>query len=155
MVINYVDVAIAVILLLFLWRGFCLGFLAEISSLAGIFVGFYIAKKYADPLSVYLLDYVAKEAAILASFIAIVLAVMVAFSILARLLRWILKISFASWIDYLFGAVFGIAKGCLILSILIHFIEKLSGHLLVENSIFLPYYTKVLELIEYFLKYEF
>ncbi len=147
MPVNYIDIIISVILLFFLYRGVINGFLREVSALVGVIGGIFLAKTYAAHLSQHLVAYTSASASYLIAFILIIILSMLVASLIARIISSFLKVLFASWIDHLLGALFGIAKGILIVTTLIYatFYVFPNDAPLLQNSIFLPYYNTIIE----------
>ncbi len=152
MTINYIDIGIIIILILFVWKGFRNGLLAEIASLAGVLVGFYLAQIYATSLNVYLVEYISSSFSYIVSFVVIILATMIVAGLLARLLQLIMKMVFLAWLDTLLGATFGLVKGALLISIVINIVFTMTKSIIIQDSIFLPYYNKIIEILAYLFK---
>ncbi len=149
MTFSIIDIVIAAILLLFLVRGFAQGFLLEAASVVGVLVGFLLARTYSEPFGIFLQDFIPETSAYVLAFALIVIGGMLGCGLLARFLRIVLKIALAGWIDRILGAVFGLSKGALLVSICIYIYHGLTKKLIVEDSLFLPYYNQVINAIGY------
>ena len=154
MPVLYADIAIAIILLFFLYRGFSNGFIQEASAIVGMLGGFFLAKMYAPDLAVYFTTYLSAPTAYLAAFLAIVTLFLILASIVARILGSLLKTTLATWVDHTLGSLLGITKGILLTSILIYIVTYISPQatLLMQTSIFAPYYDIVLGFLSNFLE---
>lgn len=154
MPINYVDIAIAIALLCFIYRGFTNGFLREFSAIIGVVGGFFLAGIYALNLAVYLNAYISSPVAYPIAFIAIIVLTMLAVSVLTRIINSLLRITFAGWIDHLLGAFLGLTNGIILTCVVIYVVTSLASDsiTLLQDSIFLPYYDLIMEFIGNFLR---
>lgn len=117
---NLFDILIIIILLYCVVRGIFRGLLKEMSSLIGVFGGFYAAYTYYSEVGKYLNKWITNPNYInILSFLLIFVCVFLIISILGIIIKYILKIVFLGWVDRVFGAVFGILKGILISSVLL------------------------------------
>jgi membrane protein required for colicin V production len=132
---NPFDIVIVVVLGYCLVRGIFRGLVKELSSLVGVFAGFYGAYSYYDTLGRLLSRVVANVAyRNILSFLLIFVGVFVLVSIIGVLLRYVMSIVFLGWVDRICGALFGVFKGVLIVSVL-----------LVAFTTFLPKNTPVIQ----------
>lgn len=125
MTINLLDIIILVPLALFGWNGYKKGLIIEVASLAALVIGLYVAFYFSDFAAEMLNDlfdldqkYVA-VIAFLMTFIVVLFLVLT----LGKALEKVVKILLLGLLDKIAGAVFGILKGALILSILIFVIN--------------------------------
>ena len=135
------------ILLLFLgygaFRGFTSGFFTELASLVSLIVGIYAAIKFSHLVAPWLAKTFAWELsnAKLAAFALTLVAVIIAVSLLARVLTGIVNWSGAGILNKIAGAVFGALKLALIVGIVLNLIVRLNenGALIekttIENSL--------------------
>ncbi|MFH2066697.1 MAG: CvpA family protein [Pseudomonadota bacterium] len=139
---NLLDILIIIILLFCLIRGLFRGFVLELSSIIGVLAGVYGASTYypaaAQILSKWITDAAYRN---IISLILVFICIFMAISLLGRLIKIILKIAFMGWFDRLFGAGFGVFKGCLIASVLLFafttFLPK--GTSIIQTSRLSPY----------------
>lgn len=118
MQVNYVDIAVLVILLAFGIRGGVRGFVAEMAGLVGLVVGLAAARSGAPRLAETLSQYISPNAAPLVAFVLLVVAGMLVVGLLARVLQRVLEIAFAGWLDHLLGVGAGLLKGGLLCAVL-------------------------------------
>ena len=119
MTVNLLDIIIIIPLLYFAWNGYKKGFVIELASLAALVLGLYMAFYFSDFAAELLNDlfeidqkYIAIIAFIL-TFIVVIFLVITAGKIVQKFLDILLLGVF----NKLAGAVFGILKGALIISI--------------------------------------
>ena len=147
-VMNIFDIIVVVILAYCIIRGIFRGLLKELSSIIGVFAGFYAAYTYyavaARPLSKWISHTGYLN---LVSFIIIFCIVFLIISILGVIINYLLKLAFLGWFDRLAGALFGAAKGILIVSVLLialtAFLPKDSSF--IKDSLLSPHITVVSE----------
>lgn len=118
---NGFDIAILVVLLGFLLKGLMRGLLKEVFSLAGIFIGAYLAFRYHGPLADSLMENidVPAQIAVTITFAILFLATMVFFLILGYLLSKFVKLLFLGGFNRLLGGLFGLAQGVLLLAVVL------------------------------------
>lgn len=119
---NYVDIAILVILAGFMLKGLLRGLLRELCSLAGLVVGAYLAFTYHGSLAESLLHSFKWPAqlCVVATFLALFLATVVVFSLLGYLLSRFVKLLFLGGLNRVAGALFGLTQGTLLLVVVLY-----------------------------------
>lgn len=96
------------------------GGVREALSIAGWLVAFYVARTYASTIAPMLpAEIPAEQLKIVAAFVILFLVVLLISSLLSTALAGLLKIIRLGWINRLFGALFGFARGLLIVGILV------------------------------------
>lgn len=145
---NFFDIIILIILSYCVLRGIFRGLVKELSSIVGVFGGFYAAYTYYTLLAKPLSRWIANTGYLnILSFLIIFCAVFLIISILGVIINYLLKIAFLGWFDHLCGALFGTLKGILIVSILLisltTFLPKDAP--VIKNSLLAPYVTLVSE----------
>lgn len=115
----YIDIVIALILILAVYRGWKNGFVMELFSFLSLFVGIYIAIHFSDALTVYLREQQEIKASYLpaASFVGLLIAVIIGIYFLGKLLTATLKAGGLETINKLAGVLFATAKALLSLSL--------------------------------------
>jgi membrane protein required for colicin V production len=118
---NGIDIAIIVILCGFLLKGLLRGLLKEVCSLAGLFIGAFLAFRYNGPLAEALLKQVdlPAQVAIASTFTVLFLATMIFFLVLGFLLSRVVKLLFLGGFNRLIGGVFGLFQGVLLLAVVL------------------------------------
>jgi membrane protein required for colicin V production len=113
-----IDWVIAAILVLSVVGAARNGFFIEAFSLAGVILGLLIASWNFQKLMPWLLHAIHTPAIAEAiAFLAIALAIMIVAGLLGRALRWSARSIGLGWLDRLIGAVFGLAKGCVLVTL--------------------------------------
>ena len=150
--LNYFDVAVVSILVLFTLRGFLRGFVGEVAGVVAIVGGLWFAHRFSPQVAVYL-DFVRDPLwrnvlAYALTFLAILLLV----GLTARVLQKILSFSFVSWADKLAGAALGLVKGLVICSVLLLLAQRfLSDAAFMRESRVLPYLNSVMHQVRAYL----
>ncbi len=145
---NIVDIIIVVILLLGLVNGFRRGLFIEITSLLGLILGVYGAIHFSYYLANILQSRVDWDTSLIqiVAFSGTFLVIMVALVLLGKLLTKIAETIMLGFFNKLLGALFGILKIGLILSVVLIIFEqfnktlKFMDHSKVEQS---EYYEPV------------
>jgi len=141
---NAFDLLIITILIFCIVRGVFRGLVKEISSLIGVLGGFYAGYTYYADVSKILFNWISTPSyRYITSFLTIFFLVFIIINIAGIIIKYLLNITFLNWIDRLFGAVSGIVKGILIVSVLLivftAFLPK--GNSFIKNSCISPYVT--------------
>jgi len=118
---NGLDIAILVILAGFAVKGLLRGLLKEVCSLAGLFVGTFLAFRYHGPLAERLMEQIdlPVAVAIAITFTALFLCAMLFFLALGFLLSRFVKLLFLGGFNRLIGGFFGLAQGALLLAVVL------------------------------------
>jgi membrane protein required for colicin V production len=145
---NFFDIIVIVILGYCFIRGIFRGLVKELSSIIGVFGGFYAAYTYYPDLAKPLSKWIANTGYLnILSFLIIFCVVFMLISILGIIINYLLKIVFLGWLDRISGAMFGAMKGILIVSVLLialtAFLPK--GTPVLKDSLLSPYVTLVSE----------
>jgi len=144
---NYLDIILAVLLILGVFRGLKNGLFIELASLIGLVAGIYGAIHF----SYYAADFLQNrtdwdpDTLNLVAFAITFLIIVIAISILARLLTQVAKLAFLGLVNRLLGALFGLLKTAFIVSVLLMFMNSLSTKNLIidpevrQESLIYPY----------------
>ncbi len=118
---NYLDIIIGIILILFALGGLKNGIIREAFSLVAFILGIYGAMKLSDVVGKWLgnLINVSPEWMQVISFIIVFIALALLISWLGSLLAGLIENLHLGFIDKIGGFVFGIAKGFLLVGVLI------------------------------------
>ncbi|MBS4015520.1 MAG: CvpA family protein [Candidatus Latescibacteria bacterium] len=110
------DIIIGVALIAAVITGIVRGFVKEISVLAGLIFGFYIASQKYLALEKYLFHSSPVSTTYkVISFIIIFVIVFVVFLLLGLLLRKFIQLIMLGWLDKILGGIFGFIKGLIII----------------------------------------
>lgn len=115
-----VDIAIVVILLISIIIGIFRGFIREILSLASWLIALYIAWTFAEMGATYLEPYISQPPLrIVAAFAGIFIVALIVASIIGYVIYRLFALAGITGVDRSLGAVFGVARGVIIVAILI------------------------------------
>lgn len=134
---NTLDIILGILLLLFAYKGFTQGFIIGLATLVGLIAGLWAAVHFADHSTHILRDIIHLHTShmALASFIFTFLAVLILVYLLGKLLTGIINLMALGLLNRLAGALFGIAKGGLILSAFLYvFISLDTGGNLLSHT---------------------
>lgn len=117
---TYFDYIVLAILGLSVLIGVMRGLVREVLSILGWVAAFVVAQSYTTQLSPMLPNAIPSESLrYLAAFVILFLATLLITSLLAIALSQVFKLTGLGWIDRIFGAIFGILRGMLILGVLV------------------------------------
>ena len=121
MSINILDIILLIPLLWFGYNGYKKGLIIEIASLAAFILGLYFAFYFSDFTAGYLKQFFNIEPKYMAaiSFIATFIGVVIIVLALAKVLEKFINILMLGFLNKLGGAIFGMLKGALFLSVII------------------------------------
>ena len=131
---NLLDILLAIPLVYCIWKGYRRGLIFELSSLAGIVLGCYLALKLARLVA----DLLSLEgdAAVLIAFFIIFVAVVVLSFFLGKCIEGLVKLVKAGVVNNLAGAAFGMLKCVCILSVLLYYVSVIDKHeVLLKESV--------------------
>jgi len=119
--ISLLDIFLLIPMLLFAWGGYKKGFIISLASLAALLLGLYFAFFFSDYSAGLLTEYFTISEKYLAaiSFVVTFVVVIVAVILLGNALEKVVKVLMLGFLDKAAGAVFGLLKGALYMSILI------------------------------------
>ena len=143
---NLFDMVCIIILGYCLVRGIFRGLIKELSSIVGVFGGFYAAYTYYMKVGKLFSSWISNTSYLnILSFLIIFCGVFIIISIIGVIIKYLLNISFLGWVDHICGAGFGTIKGILIVSMLLMiftaFLPKNTP--LIKNSLLSPIIASV------------
>lgn len=114
------DYAVLAIIGLSILLSMMRGFLREVLALAGWVAAFFVAKLYTLELAPLLPEAIPSETLrLLAAFVILFLATLLVTSLLAIALSEVFKKVGLGWLDRWLGAIFGLARGVIIVGVLV------------------------------------
>ena len=141
---NTLDLILGILLLIGLVRGFFRGFLVELAGLIALVAGIYAAIYFSDGTLSFLktfLDWEPRYLKVLA-FALTFLVVVIAISLLARLLTKVMDLMALGIVNKLLGGIFGLVKMAFIVSVFFMFVNQSVsvniGQETKENSLLYP-----------------
>jgi membrane protein required for colicin V production len=118
--LNWLDIAIAVIVTLPAYFGYRKGFLRKLLGIAGVIAGFILAVKFYTPVSGILAN-VIPESLTAVKVISFLLIIGILYGASIWLARFIANVnSGTSLIDKTLGFIFGFAQGLIVSSVLLY-----------------------------------
>lgn len=153
--LSTLDVLLVGILSLFALRGALCGFTEEASSLIALVLAVICASKF----SVFLLDYVylyidTMSIAYGVAYVGVFGLTYIIASISLKVLQSLINIRSAPWFTYIGGALLGFAKGLLLSSVAIVFLQGYFGDMpFMRSSSLTPYAEQANALFKEYLPY--
>lgn len=147
---NPLDIVIIIILGYGLIRGIFRGMVKEISSIVGVFAGFYAAYSYYPLVSEILEDWITNVPFLnILSFMLIFCIIFFLISILGVIIKYLMHVASLGWMDRLLGASLGFGKSVLIVSIILvvltAFLPK--GAPIIKTSLLSPHVSVISEML--------
>lgn len=111
-----VDVACAVVIAFFLFRGMFRGFSGEIVGLVGFFASLYCGWRFAQPFAKNITKYISALSSLdptvltLICGVSLFIAISLVFAMLNSLLSMLVQAANLSFVDHIFGIVIGVFK---------------------------------------------
>ncbi len=118
---NYLDLIVVLLLAWFAFQGYRKGLVVEVASLAALILGIYAAVYFSHVTADFLVEYFSLTTkylhiiAIILTFLLVVIAVVT----VGRIVEKFVDLILLGFLNKLTGAVFGILKGAVILSLII------------------------------------
>ncbi len=137
MSLNLLDIILLIPLLWFAYNGYKKGLIIEIASLAAFILGLYFAFYFSDVTANYLKQYFTINQRYMAaiSFIVTFIVVLIAVLALGKILEKFVDILLLGFLNKIAGAIFGLLKGALFLSIIIFVINYFdTSHTVIKPS---------------------
>ena len=127
---STLDIILVLFLFYFAFKGFTNGFIISIATLAGLILGFYAASHFSEFTANWLQhDMGLKSGNIkLIAYIVTFVIVVVLIFLLGRFMTGVVKTVGLGIVNRLAGALFGIAKGLLIASLLFLLFARIDPH---------------------------
>jgi len=110
---SWLDIAIIVAIAISTVLGLRTGLIKAVLSLAGVIVGVILAGRFSTSLAGQLTFIDSAEIAEVVAFAVILIGVMIVAAVLASLLKWVASAMLLGWVNYLGGAIFGLAMGAI------------------------------------------
>ncbi len=145
---NPFDILIIIILVYCVVRGLFRGLVKEVSSIFGVLGGFYAAYSYYPQVANLLTRLIADEAyRNILAFLIIFCCILILINVLGIIIKYLLNIAFLGWVDRVFGLLFGMTKGILIVSVLFIILTTFltKGAPVIKNSLLAPHVMLVSE----------
>ncbi len=134
--INYLDVLLAIPLVLGLYKGFKKGLILELTSLVALIVGLFGGIYFFDFGKAFLEEHfeINQQLLPILSFVTLFITIVLVISLTGKIIDKFIKMIALGGINRLVGAVFGFLKMAIILSVLLMFTYKVHS--------FIPIFSK-------------
>ncbi len=109
---NWLDIAILVVIALSAFNGLKQGLIKAILSFAGLIVGVTLASRFYGVLAA-LLTFIPQQFANVAAFVIVLVAILIIASIIGAVLTKVASAILLGWLNRLGGAVFGFLMGAI------------------------------------------
>lgn len=121
---NWIDLIVALILIVAVWNGWRQGFVVQVCGLAGLVVAIWLAARYGAAVGGWLrLD---EDVAAPGGFVAVLVGVIVAAAILARAVRKLFRFAGFGIPDIVLGVAVSVLKYVLLLGALFSAFDRLN-----------------------------
>ena len=117
---NWLDIAIVLIVAFFATTAFSAGLIRELVTLVSAVVGIVVAGLFYDDLARDVLVFIDnKDIANIVAFLVLLGAIYLAGQLIAIMLKQVTTILLLGWADRLGGALFGLLKGLVVVEVLL------------------------------------
>ncbi|MGX3044606.1 CvpA family protein [Helicobacter sp. T3_23-1056] len=156
---NYIDAVLLVVIVIFGFRGFANGFIAEVCSLVGILIGVYLGSMFAVPVGEVLTqihDFHSKSLHTMLGFLCVLGISWIFFMLISYVLSKQFTFLGLGFVNKSLGFVFACVKIFFVFSICayalskVHFIEENVGKIAREQSQIYVNMLKVAQFIIHF-----
>lgn len=133
---NYVDILILIPIIWFIYQGFKKGFIYELASLVALILGIYAAlyfSGFAENFLVNTFNMGPKYLRIVSILITFVVVVFFVYAV-GKILERIINIVALGFLNKLAGAVFGMVKGAVLVSVGIMLINYFAGNFISDEK---------------------
>jgi len=122
---NWLDIALAIPLLWFTYKGFRNGLIIELASLAALILGIYVALHFSFYAEEYLRENfeIADKYLYIISFAITFLIVAVLVYLVGKVIHKLVSIVALGFLNRLAGGIFGFLKAALVLSVILYFLN--------------------------------
>jgi membrane protein required for colicin V production len=117
---NWLDIAIVLIIAFFATTAFSAGLIRELVTLVSAVVGVVVAGLFYDDLARDVLVFIDnKDTASIVAFLVLLGAIYLAGQLIAIMLKQVAAVLLLGWADRLGGALFGLLKGLVVVEVLL------------------------------------
>ena len=141
---NTFDIIVSIPLIWGAYKGYNKGLFLELTNILAFILGIILAFKFIDVAMAFLIEHVGNlgSALPLISFLAVFIGVIFGVSLIGKTLKKVIDFTIIGSIDDIAGALLGIIKWCIAISLVLWLIAQAGFDLPVKNleeSIFYPY----------------
>ena len=151
--INLLDIIVCIVLLFFLIRGLMRGLAREVGGVVGIIGGFALARHFQPSLQPTLESLFSNSnVAGVVAFLLIFILTLIVVALLVFALRRFMSITLTAWIDHFLGAMGGLAKGLLVLTLIFYLLRGFFPDIpLIQNAQATPFFESLTDYLRAFL----
>lgn len=113
------DIIVGIVLIFFFFKGLKNGFIIELASVVALVAGIIAAVLFSDVVSQWLSEYITTRFISILSFFIVLIVVVIGVNLLAKMLDHLVKAIALGWLNRVIGALFGMLKAALIISVLL------------------------------------
>lgn len=123
---NLLDFILLIPIVWLCIRGFQKGLIIELASLIGIILGIIAAYYYAGYVQDLIKDYFSfkEHTSRIIAYILIFLAVMLVVYLIGKMVEGVIDVIALGWLNKMLGAIIGLAKGIVLVGIILYIFEK-------------------------------
>jgi membrane protein required for colicin V production len=123
---NLLDFIILIPIVWLCIRGFQKGLILELASLIGIILGIIAAYYFAGYVQGFIKDHFSfkEHTSSIIAYIAIFITVMIIVYLIGKMLEGLIDVIALGWLNKLLGAIVGLAKGIVVVCIILYIFEK-------------------------------
>ncbi len=125
---NWLDILIAILIVVSVFGGLKAGIIKVLFTIAGLIIGVVLAGNYSEAIGDKLTFISNPKVAGILAFIIIMAVVMIGFSIVAFVVKKIASAVLLGWVNHLGGAVFGLLLGMIFVAALLSMYLKFMGN---------------------------
>ena len=127
MSLNFIDYIILVILVLFLFQGYRKGIIISLASIVALVLGIYVAVHFSNYLDATLMEHLhpSRKWLPILSFSITFMVVVIGVMLVAKLTEKLVDVVGMGFINHLGGAVLGLVKGVILISILMFIFKSI------------------------------
>jgi membrane protein required for colicin V production len=118
---NFLDIIMLIPIIWFGFKGLKNGFITELTSILGLFLGFWITLKYYLAVAAWFNSTILAK---VIAFIALFILTLVITYLIGKAIEKIINLILPSFVNYLFGLLFGVLKVALLFSVIFYFINS-------------------------------
>jgi membrane protein required for colicin V production len=152
---HWIDIVLLVLIVVPTFIGLKQGLIKAVLSLAGIIIGVVLASNFYLQLAGMLSFISNPDIANIVAYAIILIVVIIAASLLARLLKTVVKMVMLGWVNHLGGAVFGFLMGAITLGGILAVIVRYFGPNMLAESLIASILLDKVPLVLAFLPSEF
>lgn len=123
---NLLDLLLLIPVVWLCIRGFSKGFIIELASLIGLVLGILAAWYFSGYVIDFLKDYftLTEQVLRIIAYVVIFLAVMLVVYLIGKAIEKVAEVVMLGWLNKLLGAIVGLAKGIVLVGIILFIFEK-------------------------------